>query len=176
MKYENTHRKLPKYVDISVINEMLNHAKQHRMRNYIILLILWKTGIRASELINIRKLDIKSDCIEIRQGKGKKDRIVPLADDLNNILALYVDSIGKNDYLFTLKRRQIQNIVHTYEPEGYNVHPHTLRHSFAVYCLQHGLNIRSLQKILGHGSLNTTAIYLDVLATDVKDDFKKIVW
>ena len=132
MKYRNVAKTLPKYVDKSVINEMLEHARQHKMRNYIILLILWKTGIRASELINIRKIDIKTDCIEIRQGKGKKDRIVPLADDLKNILALYVDSFGKNDFLFTLKRRQIQNIVHTYEHSGYNVHPHTLRHSLSL--------------------------------------------
>jgi len=176
MKYNKVVKTLPKYVDKSVINVMLDRARQHKMRNYIILLILWKTGIRASELINLRKIDIKSDCIEIRQGKGKKDRIVPLADDLKNILALYVDSIGKNDYLFNLKRRQIQNIVHTYEINDYNVHPHTLRHSFAVHCLKNGLNLRSLQKILGHSNLNTTAVYLDVIASDVKDDFKNVIW
>lgn len=176
MKYKNVSKTLPKYIDKNAISEMLEHAKCHKMRNYIILLILWKTGIRASELINIKKIDIKKDCIEIRQGKGKKDRIVPLADDLSNILALYVDSIGKNDFLFSLKRRQIQNIVHTYQPDDINVHPHTLRHSFAVYCLKNGLNIRSLQKILGHGALNTTAVYLDIVAADVKDDFKKVIW
>jgi len=176
MKYNKVTKTLPKYVDKSVISVMLDHAKSHKMRNYIILLILWKTGIRASELVNLRKIDIKTDCIEIRQGKGKKDRIVPLADDLNNILALYVDNIGKNDYLFNLKRRQIQNIVHTYQPSDENVHPHTIRHSFAVFCLKNGLNLRSLQKILGHGNLNTTAVYLDVVASDVKEDFKKIVW
>ena len=75
-----------------------------------------------------------------------------------------------------MKRRQIQNIVHTYETNGNNVHPHTLRHSFAVYCLKNGLNIRSLQKILGHSNLNTTAVYLDVVADDVKDDFKNVIW
>jgi len=176
MKYDKALKTLPKYIEKEVINEMLDAAKNHKMRNYIMLLTLWKTGIRSSELINLRKIDIKSDCIEIRLGKGKKDRIVPLADDLNNILSLFVDSMGKNDFLFSVKRRQVQNIVHTYEPEGFNVHPHTVRHSFAVYCLKNGLNIRSLQKILGHGSLSTTAIYLDVVAKDVKEDFKKVVW
>jgi len=176
MKYDKVTKTLPKYVDKSVIIEMLDKAKQHKMRNYIMLLILWKTGIRASELVNLRKIDIKQDVIEIRQGKGKKDRVVPLADDLNNILALYVDNISKNDLLFTIKRRQVQNIVHKYQPEGFNVHPHTLRHSFAVYCLKNGLNVRTLQKILGHSNLSTTAVYLDLVAKDVKEDFKKVVW
>ena len=176
MKYDTTPKTLPKYVEREVIIEMLEAARNHKMRNYIMILTLWKTGIRASELIHLKKIHIKSDCIEIHLGKGKKDRVVPLADDLNNILALFTDNIGKNDFLFSIGRRQLQNIVHTYEPEGFNVHPHTVRHSFAVYCLINGLNIRSLQKILGHSSLEYTAIYLDVVAKDVKEDFKKIVW
>ena len=176
MKYDKVPKTLPKYVEKEVINEMLEAAKNHKMRNYIMLLTLWKTGIRASELINLKKIDIKSDCIEIRLGKGKKDRIVPLADDLSNILALFTDNMGKSDFLFSIGRRQLQNIVHTYESEGFNVHPHTMRHSFAVFCLKSGMNLRSLQKILGHGSLSTTAIYLDLVAKDVKDDFKKVIW
>jgi len=69
----------------------------------------------------------------------------------------------------------IRNIVHKYQGEE-DVHPHTLRHSFAVHCLKSGMNIRSLQKILGHSDLNTTAEYLDLIAQDVKDDYKRIQW
>jgi len=54
--------------------------------------------------------------------------------------------------------------------------PHTFRHSFAVHCLKHGVNIRTLQKILGHSNLNTTSIYLDVIGKDIKEDFEKVEW
>ena len=56
------------------------------------------------------------------------------------------------------------------------MHPHTIRHSFAVHCLKSGMNIRSVQKILGHSSLNTTQVYLDVVGADVQEDFEKVVW
>ena len=58
----------------------------------------------------------------------------------------------------------------------YEASPHTLRHSFAVHCLKGGMNIRSLQKILGHANLETTAIYLDVVGEDVADDFRRVEW
>jgi integrase/recombinase XerD len=69
----------------------------------------------------------------------------------------------------------IRNIVHKYQGDE-DVHPHPLRHSFAVYCLKQGVNIRALQKILGHSNLDTTAIYLDLIADDLKTEMKKIQW
>jgi len=56
------------------------------------------------------------------------------------------------------------------------VKPHTFRHSFAVHCLKSGMNIRSLQKILGHSDLNTTAVYLDLVGKDIITDFEKVEW
>lgn len=56
------------------------------------------------------------------------------------------------------------------------VKPHTFRHSFAVHCLKQGMNLRSLQKILGHNDLATTAVYLDLIAKDIKEDYQKIQW
>ena len=61
MKYDKTPETLPKYIDKEAITEMLELAKAHKMRNYIMLLTLWKTGLRASELIHLRKIDIKTD-------------------------------------------------------------------------------------------------------------------
>jgi len=83
--------------------------------------------------------------------------------------------MGLDDMLFPLSTAQIRNIVHWYEGEE-KVKPHTFRHSFAVHCLKSGMNIRSLQKILGHSDLATTAVYLDLVGKDVLDDFKKVDW
>lgn len=172
----HTPKTLPKYIGQSEILAMLNTAKKKSYRDYILLLIMSRTGIRVSELVNIRKRDIDDGKLIVRQGKGKKDRLVPLEDELNTILGLFMDQLGPRDKLFKLTDRSVRNIVYKYAPDGFDVHPHTLRHSFAVHCLKSGMNIRTLQKILGHGSLTTTQVYLDVIGADVADDFKKVVW
>ena len=127
------------------------------------------------ELTNLKKQDIKPDEITIRQGKGHKDRIIPLDPHLFDLLTYHMANLNLEDRLFPISTTMVRNIVHKYEGDE-SIHPHTLRHSFAVYCLKQGLNIRSLQKILGHAHLDTTAIYLDLISQDVKDDFKKLEW
>jgi len=174
--YNPTPKTLPKYISKEEISNMMDKAKKDRYRNYIILLTLSRTGMRVSELVNLRKRDIVDNTIIVRQGKGKKDRVVPLESELENILGLYADAKSPRDKLFLLTDRQIRNIVGKYAPDGLNVHPHTLRHSFAVHCLKQGMNIRSLQKILGHSSLTTTQVYLDVVGKDVADDFRGVTW
>jgi len=174
--YNPTPKTLPKYISKEEISNMMDKAKKDRYRNYIILLTLSRTGMRVSELVKLRKRDIVENTIIVRQGKGKKDRVVPLESELGNILGLYADRLSPRDKLFTMTDRQVRNIVSKYAPDGLNVHPHTLRHSFAVHCLKSGMNIRSLQKILGHSSLTTTQVYLDVIGKDVADDFGKVAW
>jgi len=173
-------KKLPKFVDKSVIELMLDKAKKdtskHAKRNYLILLVLWRTGIRCSEVINIRKQDIQYDIIIIRGGKGGKDRSVPIDRELSDILSIYCDSMKPGQVVFPLSRKQVYNIVCKYNVEGYDIHPHTIRHSFAVHCLKNGMNIRVLQRILGHSSLSTTQIYLDLVGEDIKDEYRKVVW
>ena len=174
--YNPTSKTLPKYISKEEISSMLDKAKKDRYRNYIILLTLSRTGMRVSDLVGLRKRDIVDNTIIIREGKGKKDRVIPLESELGNILGLYADSKSPRDKLFSLTDRQIRNIVKKYSPDGLDVHPHTLRHSFAVHCLKSGMNVRSLQKILGHSSLTTTQVYLDVIGKDVADDFGKVAW
>lgn len=178
--FTNVHKKLPKYINKEEISNMLdkakNEGKKHSYRNFIILMALARTGLRSSELVSLRKQDIKHDNIIVRQGKGKKDRVVPLEKELSQLLGLYVDQLKPRDKVFDISDRQVRNIVYKYRSVGSDVHPHTLRHSFAVHCLKSGMNIRSLQKILGHGNLNTTSIYLDVVGADVQEDFEKVKW
>lgn len=174
--YKHTPRKLPKYVSKEEILLILDKAKKDRYRNFILLLTLWRTGLRVSELVNLRKNDIQDGSIFVKQGKFKKDRIIPLEGELSNLLGLYSDRLHYRDKLFPLSVRQIRNIVYKYSPEHLDVHPHTFRHSFAVHCLKNGMNLRSLQKILGHTSLATTQVYLDVVGKDVSDDFRRVEW
>ncbi len=169
-------KKLPKYLEKTKIDEMLEQARNDNKRNYLILLTLWRTGIRNSELINLKKRDIKVDELTIRQGKGHKDRIVPLDTHLSDLLQYNTAKIPLDDKVFPLTSAQIRNISHRYQPKDEVVKPHTFRHSFAVYCLKQGMNLRSLQKILGHNDLATTAVYLDLIAKDIKEDYNKVEW
>lgn len=169
-------KKLPKYLDKQKVDEMLQRASNDNKRNYLILLTLWRTGIRNSELINLKKRDIKTDELIVRQGKGHKDRIVPLDKHVSDLLQFHSGKMALDDRLFPLTSAQIRNIVHKYQPDGEIVKPHNLRHSFAVYCLKQNVNLRSLQKILGHTDLTTTAVYLDLVAKDIKEDLLKVEW
>lgn len=174
MVYAHTKpKKLFKYLEKTKVNEMLERARVDNKRNYLIILTLWKTGMRNSEVTNFTKRNIKLDHITIRQGKGYKDRIVPIDASLYDLLMFHTATIGLDDKVFPLSDMAIRNIVHKYEGDE-DVHPHTLRHSFAVFYLKSGGNIRCLQKILGHSDLNTTAEYLDLIADDIKEDYKKL--
>lgn len=174
--YDSTPKQLPKYVTQMEISVMLDRAKKDSYRNYILLLAMWRTGMRVSDVVELQKRDIQNDAIIVRQGKGKKDRVIPLERELSNLLGLYTDRMQPKDKLFPISDRQVRNIVKKYAPTGFDIHPHTIRHSFAVHCLKNGMNLRSLQKILGHRSLNTTQVYLDVVGEDIKEDFEKVNW
>jgi len=174
--FESQPKQLPKYVSKEVIEmaiDKTNHdTGKHGRRNHIILMVLWQTGMRAEETTNLHKKDIQMDTIIVRGGKGGKDPVIPIKSDLRNLLLLYSDQMKGDDILFPLSVRQIRNIVYKYS----DLHPHTFRHSFAVHCLKSGMNLRALQKILGHSGLNTTQVYLDLVGADLNDEYKKVNW
>jgi len=169
-------KSLPKYISKEEISSILDKAKKDRYRNYILLLCLWRTGMRVSEVVELKKMDVADGNVIVRDSKHHKDRVIPLESELGNLLGLFSDSMKPRDKLFPLTDRQIRNIVYKYAPTDLGVHPHTFRHSFAVHCLKMGMNLRTLQKILGHSSLTTTQVYLDIVGKDVKDDFGKVEW
>ena len=98
---------LPKYLEKTKIDEMLEKARNDNKRNYLILLALWRTGIRNGELINLKKRDIKVDELTIRQGKGHKDRIVPLDTHLSDLLQYHTAKISLDERVFPLTSAQI---------------------------------------------------------------------
>jgi len=172
----NNRKKLPKYLGKKEIDKILQKAKKHRYRDYIILLTLWRTGMRVSELVNLQKINIKENTILIRGGKGNKDRVIPLENELGNLLGLYADHKATKERLFPISSRQIRNLVYRYRGEHLQTSPHTFRHSFAVYCLKNGMNLENLRRILGHNSLTTTQVYLDLVGEDTVEDFNRVRW
>ncbi len=168
-------RAIPKFLTKEEITDILDKAKKKRYRDYILLLCLWRTGIRTSELTSLKKEDIVEDTLIIRAAKSQAgSRTIPLEREVLGILRTYTDQMKARDKIFPITPRQVGYVIHKYGPE--NVHPHTFRHSFAVHCLKQGINLRSLQKLLGHSQLNTTQVYLDIVGKDVKEDFEKVNW
>jgi len=170
--------KLIKYLSKTEVDSLLEVVKRDNKRNYLIMLTLWKTGMRNSELIELKKKDIRDDEIIVRLGKGNQPRMIPLNPSLGDLLSFHCSTLTDDDLLFPLSDTTIRNICHKYEnnlPLGY-LKPHMFRHSFAVHCLKQSMNLRSLQKILGHTDLNTTAVYLEVVGQDIKDDYDKVEW
>lgn len=173
--YPRTPKKLPKYITKTKVDEILNKVRETSTKDYLILLTLFRTGMRSSELVHLKKRDISQGEITIRQGKGNKDRIIPIDEGLYDLLMLHSNTLNLEDRLFPVTTARIRQICSKYKSDE-NLHPHSLRHSYAIFCLKSGMNIRALQKILGHSTLSTTAVYLDLIGQDLKDEHKKILW
>jgi integrase/recombinase XerD len=139
-------------------------------------LMLYATGLRVSECCHLAPDDIDSQrmVVRVRQGKGKKDRYVPLPPKLLQALREYWKEIQPKAWLFegnTIGRRLTKETPERWcslarELAGIAkpVTPHTLRHSFATHLLEGGTDLRTIQILLGHRSLSTTAIYLHIAA------------
>lgn len=153
-----------------------------RLRNKLVLTLLYSSGIRVSEIVSliIKDIDLKERTIRIR-GKGEKDRVVLFDNDTKQLIEDYIDvRDSTSDYLFInkgnspLTTRYVQLMIKDYAKEAgikKKVTPHILRHSFATHLLRDGVDIRVIQQLLGHSNLSTTQIY-----TSVDMDTLKIIY
>jgi integrase/recombinase XerD len=145
-----------------------------RGRDRVLLQTAYACGLRIGELIRLKVADIDSVrmVIAVRQGKGRKDRLVPLSPRLLEVLRIYWEHDRPKGWLFpgedperplhsSSVQRICQNLVARLRLSK-RVTPHTLRHSFATHMLEAGVDLRTLQAILGHSDLATTAHYLHV--------------
>ena len=161
-------------------------------RDEAIIELLYATGVRASEFVNIRlrDIDLKRRTIRI-MGKGRKERIVVFSQSARETLVHYLDDVrpgiaGKNrlqfniEYVFLnsngeqLSVRGLQYILEDIEKKigtNYGLHPHIFRHSFATHLLEGGADLRVIQELLGHESLNATQIYTHVSEEQIIDQF-----
>ena len=166
------------YLDREQVNSMLDAAMIASRRDYLLLQVLWRTGARVSELANIRPRDIEwaNQVVNIAKGKGGKQRRVLLDEKTVQMLSNYVSSqnIGEEQPVFDLKRRQIGNIVKKYgKMIGVDGRPHTFSHSFAIHLVRSGMDLRRVQLLLGHSTLNMTQIYLQFKDDDIREVYQR---
>lgn len=120
------------------------------------------TGVRVNELLNIKpsNIEAQNSVVNIVKANGRKQRRVHLDAETVKMLSEYVyaQQLPDDRPIFALKQRQVRNIVKHYGSIiGKDVHPHTFQHSYAIHCVRNGWDIRRLQQVLEHSSMNTTA-------------------
>ena len=175
-----------KYLKEGELRQLLEAPR--RMRDRLIIKLLYETGMRVGELsaLTIGDVDLESGEITIQHAKRHHEgRKVPIVSSWTK--AMLRDYIGtrknRKDPLFVsnkrgpLSRRQIERLVHNYGNEiGLDKdkkHPHVLRHTHAVHALKSGIDLRTLQQNLGHSSIEVTAIYLTMDIDDRKEEYTK---
>jgi len=189
-----TPKKLPSFIDeeeiISLI-ESIDTEKDLGYRNRVIIELLYATGIRVSELCNLEvsQINLYNNTIRVF-GKGKKDRIVVIYDELAEEVKHYL-SYTRSNLLAVSGIEDIKNVFINYKgtpltPRGVrkilnsvienttvskHISPHMIRHSFATSMLNHGADLRSVQELLGHENLSTTQIYTHISVEAIKASF-----
>lgn len=171
-------KRIPIVLTKEEVKQLLYACKNKKSR--LMLSLVYAAGFRVSELVNLKvnDLNFNEKTGHIRQAKGKKDRIFNIPNFLQDALKEQAER-QKNEsqeFLFSggkgkLSSRNIQKIVkNTAKKAGIqkDVHPHTLRHSFATHLLESGTGIRFIQELLGHSSISTTEIYTHVSAEELK--------
>jgi integrase/recombinase XerC len=184
-------KELAKFVPEHDIKKM--HFEQNDdfvvRRDELVFEILYQTGIRQAELRSIQDADVDKNAKTIKvHGKRNKDRIIPIGEELvkmidsyivirnshfpnRNNSSLIVDDQGRETtprFIYTLIHEILKEIT-TVEQKS----PHVLRHTFATHMLNRGADIRAIQKLLGHSSLNSTQIYTHNTIDKLKDVYKK---
>lgn len=183
-------KKLPNILSIEEVDMLLDIDLKDNFsyRNKAMLELLYATGLRVSELINLKLQDIDlEECILRTIGKGNKERIIPIGDIALKYLKEYIlnyrNLLLKNqtiDYIFInnhgnkITRQGFFKIIKKqaeFKEINKNISPHTLRHSFATHLLENGADLRSIGEMLGHSSVSTTEIYTHISNEKLKSDY-----
>jgi len=171
-------QKLPVVLSMDEVERLISVIINIKHRAMVML--LYSAGLRRSELLQIKPSDIDSENmkIHVRQGKGKKDRFTILSSKCLELLRLHYKLNRPKTYLFepqgnegsTIAPTSLANILKKNAQKANikkEVSPHTLRHSFATHMLEQGVNIKLIQRFLGHTSLKTTSVYLHLTNIDL---------
>ncbi len=184
-------KNLPNYLTEEEVNKLLDIRLEtpYDYRNKAMLELLYATGLRISELCNLKITDIDLTNAFVRVfGKGKKERIVPISNIASKYVAIYLNSYRNtilqatiSDYLFISNSKKnisrqafFKFIKAECKRTGIekNVSPHILRHSFATHLLKHGADLRIIQELLGHEDITTTQIYAHLVNEKLKEDYQ----
>ncbi len=186
-------KRLPQIVNDDVIQEALNGEyiieNISNLRTDLMINLLYQTGIRRQELIDIKDLDINYKRSEIKVlGKGNKERIIPVSKKLLNKIDRYkeirnkeVNRVDGHYLLLTNKGNKlypkfVYNVVTKYIANISTIKknsPHMLRHSFATHLLNNGADINAIKELLGHSSLSSTQVYTHNSINKLKEVYKK---
>jgi integrase/recombinase XerD len=166
ISYPKAEKKLPQVIDKDFLVSKINDIKN--LKHKSIIALAFSTGMRVSEVCNLRISDIDSKrmLIHIKNAKGRKDRIVPLSDYILNLLRQYFREYKPVEFLFNgqfepqYSHRSCNQIVKKYI--GKDFHFHLLRHSSFTSLLESGTDISIIQKIAGHSNVKTTQIYTHI--------------
>lgn len=174
IKIPKKEKRLPEVLTKEEVKKMIDNADNNKSR--LIISFLYSSGLRVSELVNLKldDLNFNENIGWVRKGKGNKDRIFTLSAGLAEDLKAYLEG-REHKFVFSkdkpLTTRNIQKIIQfTRRRAGINkkVTPHTLRHSYATHLLEGGTDIRMIQSLLGHSSLNTTQLYTHLSSEQIK--------
>lgn len=183
-------RHLPRFFYYNELEEMFQVPKLNTalgQRDRLLLEMLYATGVRVSELVNIKVSDINGEEIKVL-GKGNKERIVEFGDYAESILELYLKegykylNVKKSEYLFLNNRggklttrgvRYILDNIINKTTIDKKISPHMLRHTFATHLLNEGCDLLTVQELLGHESLTATSIYTHITNDRLKEVYFK---
>lgn len=184
------YRKLPNILTIEEVDNLLDIKLDTPFdyRNKAMLELMYSSGLRVSELINLELSDIDLNNNYVRCfGKGSKERIVPIGEYSSKYLSIYIneyrDSMKKgyytekiflNNHGKEMTRQGFFKIIKKIAKDkdiNKNITPHMLRHSFATHLLNNGADLRTIQEMLGHSSISTTQIYTNVTNDILKENY-----
>ena len=168
---------LPNILSLSELKRIIKVVTNPKHK--LIIKLLYGTGLRVSEIVNlgVKDIDFDEQLVKVRLGKGKKDRFVKLPDSISDEIKMFC-GIGDSLYVFPSNRggkltiKSIQKIVSNSAKKAEirkRVYPHLLRHSFATHLLEQGTDLRIIQKLLGHSSVKTTQIYTQISQASIKN-------
>ncbi len=178
LKRPKKDKKIPTVLTKQEVRTLLDNCNTKKSK--LMLSLLYATGMRVSELTNLKIKDISFDekIGFIRRAKGRKDRIFNIPEFLFDELSEHAEKQKAihQEHFFTglkgkLTNRNIQKIVQKVSLKSgikKEIHPHTLRHSFATHLLESGTDIRVIQKLLGHSSISTTELYTHISSEQIK--------
>ncbi|GAA4467769.1 site-specific tyrosine recombinase XerD [Nemorincola caseinilytica] len=188
-------RALPHVMSIEEIERLfaaIDHSRPDGQRNRAMLEVMYSCGLRVSEVIGLRISDLSLNLGYIRViGKGNKERLVPVGDTAIKQMTLYKDHIrshvpvikkGSEDILFLnrfggkLSRVMVFLIMKDVAKKAgvsEEIHPHTLRHSFATHLVEGGADLRAVQEMMGHKSITTTEIYTHLDRTYLRQTLER---
>ena len=186
-KSENlkTEKKLPNILTSNYINNLIDKLPESTakdVRNKAIIELLYSSGLRVSELVNLRINDVKNDRSLRVIGKGRKERILPMTDQAYNTISQWLKNDraeflknNDNDFIFLGVRgkqitdREVRRVVKLIT----GTFPHNIRHTFATHVLDGGADLRVVQELLGHSDPGTTQIYTHISKKKLQEKYKR---